>query len=397
LPNTNTIWHYISSPVSNATINTFFGSLLNSWNEPLNRWDTLAWPVTLPLVPGVGYSLAKHAPDGIVTFTGGSLNNDGSYSPTLTQGSSGWNLIGNPYPCAISWNLLPKTNVLGTVYTWNGTTKNYVSYNTLDGVGALTGGIIPSEQAFFIQSLAPAATCTIPSAARLHSATALYKNSVANVLTMKVKGNDVTEDYAFILFKPESTVQFDTDFDAYKLFGMEDAPQLYSITPTETLTINALPEIAAQPVIAMGLKVGMNDTYTFTASDLETFPSGTVIILEDLLASKVQDLNSNPVYTFAASPGDPVHRFNVHFAAVGVSENKLSDIHIYSAEKTIYVNIPSEMKGNIIVYNMLGREITRTSIQSHSLSKINLDAPTGFYLVKVEGDYNTSAGKVFIR
>ena len=55
------------------------------------------------------------------------------------------------------------------------------------------------------------------------------------------------------------------------------------------------------------------------------------------------------------------------------------------------------MKGNIVVYNMLGIEITSKAIQAYSVNKINLDVPTGFYLVKVDGNSNTTAGKVFIK
>ena len=205
------------------------------------------------------------------------------------------------------------------------------------------------------------------------------------------------EDFAFIHFRPEATSGFDFEYDTYKLFGLQDAPQLYSITPSEILSINSLADVASRPTVAMGLKVGVNGTYTLTASDLGTFAAGSDIYLEDVLANKVQDLNSNPVYTFSATSGDLEHRFNIHFASVGVSENKPSGIKIYSNENTVFVNIPSDMKGNIVVYNMLGIEITRTTIQAYSLNKINLDVPTGFYLVKVDGDSNTNAGKVFIK
>jgi hypothetical protein len=399
-PNTLTKWHYVSSPVSGATIGTFLGSLLNHWNEPTELWVVDTLPLTNPLVPGTGYGLAKHAPDGIVTFTGGTFNNNASYSPAITRLSAGtfpgWNLIGNPYPCAISWNLLVKSNVFGTVYTWNGATGNYVNYNGT--VGALTDGIIPAEQAFYVQALTNSATISIPAASRLHSGTALYKNTIENLLTMKVQGSDVYEDYAFIHFRSDATTGFDQDFDAYKLWGMDNAPQLYSITSTDMLTINSLPGIAAQPIIPLGVRVGLNGTYTFTASDLESFAPGTEIFLEDLLTNHVQNLATNPVYVFSASTGDVAHRFNVHFAPVGVSENRLSSgIQIYGADKTIFVNIPNDMRGNIIVYNLLGSEISRTAIQSNTLNKINLDVPSGFYLVRVDGNTSTTSGKVFIR
>ncbi len=398
-PTSSTIWHYISSPVSGATAGTFMGSLLNRWTEPVERWDTIVSPNTT-LDPGFGYGLAKHVPDGNVTFAG-TLNNLAAYNPGITLTGSaganhGWNLLGNPYPCAIDWDLITaKTNVAGVVYTWNDLGKNYLSWNGT--AGGLTGGIIHAEQAFFVQATASGAAITIPSSARLHSSTMFYKNSVTNLLSLKVQGNEPTYDLAFIHFRPEATNGFDNEYDAYKLFGTEDAPQLYSMTANENLTINSLPDEVSRPIIALGLKVGLSGTYTITASSLETFAPGSEFFLEDILASKIQDLSTNPVYSFTASPGDAAHRFNLHFATVGYTDNNLSNIKIYGADKTVYVNIPSDMKGNIIVYNMLGSEITRSAIQGTSLNKINVNVPSGFYIVKVEGNSSSTAGKVFLR
>ena len=294
----------------------------------------------------------------------------------------------------LSWNLLSKTNLLGTVYTWNELSHNYVSYNGT--VGLLTDGIISAEQAFFVQATTASPAITIPGSARLHSGNAFFKSNVQDVLTLKLKGNGVLEDAAFIHFRSDATNGFDQEFDGYKLFGSADAPQLYSITTTDNLTINSLPDIASNPVVAMGFKVGVDGTYTLSASTIESFTNLSGIYLEDLQLNKIQDLTKNPVYTFAATTGDNAHRFNVHFAPVGMSENKSSDVKIFSRDHSVLVNIPTEMKGNIIVYNMLGTELSQQTIQS-GLNTITLNVPTGIYLVKVDGDSGTTTGKVFIK
>jgi hypothetical protein len=202
---------------------------------------------------------------------------------------------------------------------------------------------------------------------------------------------------AFIHFRPDATTGFDLESDTYKLFGAADAPQLYSITSTDNLSINSLPDITSQPVVSMGFTPGKNGDYNLTATDLETFPTGSTILLEDVVANKVQELTTNPVYSFSAVTTDPIHRFNVHFATVGISDKTTSDISIYSSGNTVYVNIPEDLKGTILVYNMLGNEIARTPIQGHSMNKISLNVVPGIYVVKVDGDALTSTGKVFIR
>ncbi len=398
-PDENTLWHYISSPVSGATISTFLGSLLNHWSEPQQAWVPDTLPLTLPLTPGQGFSLAKQAPDGLVTFQGGTLNNNASYSPAITLtggGFSGWNLVGNPYPCAINWATLGKSNLLATVYTWNAATKNYIFYNGT--TGDLTGGIIPPTQAFFVQATAAPASITIATASRLHNTAPLYKNSVTDLLSLHVQGEGEARDGAFIHFRPDATTGFDNECDAYKLFGTADAPQLYMVSGGQNLSINSLPDIASQPVIPVALKVGLAQTYTLTASDLESFTSGTTIMLEDLKTGNVQNLNSNPVYTFSAAPGEPVNRFNLHFTTVGIDNPAArSETRIYSDGQTVYVSSQSAMTGQVTVFDMLGHEIAKTQLLNQSIGRITLDVPAGFYLVRMTGETGQVTGKVFIR
>ena len=102
------------------------------------------------------------------------------------------------------------------------------------------------------------------------------------------------------------------------------------------------------------------------------------------------------VYTFTASPGQPEHRFNLHFAALGINDKETSNIKIYSNKNDIYVNIPDQLNGDIIVYNLLGVEVMRKPIISNSLNKLNLCSATGYYIVKVMGDNKTKTDKVLV-
>ncbi|MFZ4799371.1 MAG: T9SS type A sorting domain-containing protein, partial [Bacteroidia bacterium] len=71
--------------------------------------------------------------------------------------------------------------------------------------------------------------------------------------------------------------------------------------------------------------------------------------------------------------------------------------NIYSVGKVVNVEIPAGVKGDIVVYNLLGSEIARKAVEANSLNKINLNVPSGYYLVKVNGASYSANGKVFIR
>jgi hypothetical protein len=403
-PIASTIFHYTSTPVTGGTASTFLNNLLNTWTESTQTWINVV-PPTTSLIPGKGYSAATTA-GSIKTFTGTGLNTGDLAITGLTRTTSttpnnplfdGFNLIGNPFPSAVQYkSTWTKSNLTGSIYVWDPTTGNYKT-TTGNLAGTLLNDIIPSEQGFFVRVTSGTGSITIANADRLHANTTFYKTTVPDMIYLTVQGNSY-EDAMVVRFDPAATDGFDNDLDATKLPGLEAAPQLYSIMKDNTkASINVLPGITGNSVISLGFKAGVSATYTLTASQLESFAGATDIYLEDLITSNTVNLNSNPVYTFNATPNDQEHRFNLHFGPLGVPQPHTGIGNIYSENKDIYINIPGELQGNITVYNLLGNELASKQIVGNSLNKISLSVPTGYYLVKVISDRMTTTSKVFIR
>jgi len=382
---------------------------MNKWNESTSNWDPIYWPTTIGMTVGRGYIVAAPGSFGTATFAG--TLNTGTQGPYTLNHSSGtykgWNLEGNPFPSSIAFASLTRSNVDGGAYVWKPNYNapdyggNYVVYVTGGytdpwGYGTFDGNIAP-EQAFFVHvTSGSSGLLSIPNTARIHGGTFL-KGAPADALTLTANGNGI-DDAAMVVFRPQATTGFDPEYDAYKLFGSSNAPQLYFIAGDDNLSINTLPDVSVHPVIPVGYTVGVSGENTITVSGMESFTSGVDLYLEDLLTSRIQDLNMNPVYTFTAAPGQPAHRFNLHFAAVGINDTKnYNDITIYSNDKTIYVNLNEAMQGDIIVYNILGMEVGRKQITGNSLNKLDLNLSTGYYVVQVLGNSKSMSNKVFIR
>jgi hypothetical protein len=407
IPAGSTTWHYISSPISGGVINTFLGDLLNSYNEPLNQWDSLTIPVTIPLTVGRGYAAAPHTPGGIRSFGGGGGGGGGTLNTgdlTISTmsftalGGQGYNLIGNPFPSPVKWDATwTKSNVDATAWVWNAAGGSYLSNN---GITGTFDGIIPAEQAFFVKvSAAGSSSITIPNAKRQHSTQTYYKEDVPDLINLRIEGN-TGYDEAVIYFSSDATVAYDNEFDAYKLFAEFPRSEIYSVIGANTkASINVLPDFQTSAMIPIGIRTGATGSYTLTASHMESFPAGTLIFLEDLGTPNHYTFNliDNPVYTFTADAGEII-RFNLDFFPVGIPETgSAGNIRIYSNQKDVYVNIPTSMKGNIIIYNLLGSEISSKAIQANTLNRISLNSPTGYYIVKVIGDNGITTGKVFIQ
>ena len=401
-PTSTTIWHHISSPVTGCNASVFFGDLLCTFveNTPVPAWSYITDGFT-PLSVGKGFSAATKS-DGVITFYNGPLNT-GDKTITLTNNGgvapqTGYNLVGNPFPCALDWSLVTKPGGLdGSAYVWDGNLYQYKASPPNGNAPGTFDGKIPAEQGFFVHTTVNNSILTLPASARVHNVATYFKSGFSDLLTLKIDGNGY-KDEALIYFDADATEGFDPQFDAYKLYGADAAPQLFSILPNDNLTINSLPSVSSNPVVAVGLKVGITETYTITASGMETFANGSDIYLVDLFLNKTQNLNNNPVYEFTASPGSDMHRFDVHFApTTGIAQGTSNNIKIYAAEKSVYVNIPMTLHGEIIVYDLLGKEVKRQPIEGNMLNKVNLNVQLGYYLVKVLGDKSTVSGKVFIR
>jgi hypothetical protein len=340
--------------------------------------------------------------NGDVIFTGGLPNSGDFVKSGLTftgavSNYSGWHLLGNPFPSPIDWDNgnWNRVNVDATVYGWNGI--QYVCWPAGAGFGTMTDGIIPAEQGFFVHVSGPSLTgsVTIPETARVHSAQGFYKSQVPDLLGLEMTGNGYS-DKTFIHFNASATGGFDPEYDAYKLLGIEAAPQLYSIIPDNDLAINVLPDPVSQGLIQLGTKVGNAGKYTITASEAESFANNIPVYLEDQKEGTFQNLRTNPVYTFTAQPGDNEQRFRIHFWPLGIPQPLADGIRIYSYEKDVYIRITGNDKSKVIIYNLLGQEAMHTEIMSSTLNKIPLRVPQGYYVVKVFNTKGMSSAKVFI-
>ncbi len=384
--------HLVSSPVTAQSNTIFTGSLMNKWNEVAYNWD----PMTLPfetMAVGKGYAVSPASPGLTATFSG-TLNtgNTTISGLTLTNNSginSGFNLVGNPFASSIDWtSSITRTNVNPTAWVWNG--GAYISYLQTQPIP----GVIAGEQAFFVQATG-AGSIMIPNSVRSHGG-AFWKADNTNWLTLKVEGNNYW-DQTQVSINALSSTGYEGEYDAIKLMGSPGAPQLYCMIPDVKVSINSLPTLDESSIVELGFKPGTEGSFTITAQDLATFTASNEFYLVDLLTNKTQNLKTNPVYTFNAAPGQLEHRFNLTFSTVGIGEIGASRLNIYAVGKVVNIEIPSGVKGDIAVYNLLGSEIARKAVEPNSLNKINLNVPSGYYLVKVNGVSYTANGKVFIK
>lgn len=394
-------WHYVSSPVASAVSMVYYNLYLMNWSEPGNNWTFIS-ATNVPLNVTQGYSAwASSSLTGTTTvsFTGALNTGDKMASLTYTPGQgNGWNFIGNPFPSSVDWNTnWVTTNVDPTVYAWSG--SQYLTWNRSTLIGTKTDGTIPVSQGFFVKANAAAPTLVIPQSERIHGSQAFYKTDAAmSYLKLLADGNGY-EDKAIISYHKMATPGFDNEFDAWKLWGISEAPQLYSITPDNELTVNTLPENTE--MVNLGYSVGFAGTYSIVIDEIKGEFSYLDIYLEDKKEDIMMNLSASGKYVFTAHPADDPDRFILHFtdmSDLGLPEaNNVKQAKIYSYHDRVYVQVNGSEKLTATVYTLTGQEVLTVQLENNNLNSFPVISKSGTYIVKIKGDGITESRKIYIR
>ena len=141
--------------------------------------------------------------------------------------------------------------------------------------------------------------------------------------------------------------------------------------------------------------------YTIKAKSIKILPANLHVYLIDMLNSISQDLTLNPAYEFTMNQTEDNNRFYIKFAeATGINSlnNKSEIFNAYSNDKTLYVNFYSMDggKGQLSIYNMAGQIIRQPQLISSGQYNIELNQPTGIYLVRMITDKKVYVKKVLI-
>jgi len=357
------------------------------------------------------------------TFTGtpDKLNNDASYSPNITFTSNdgngdyydGWNLIANPYQSAIDWDdpNWVRTNISNTVYLWDGDNGNYVYYNNGSPDDALAGNgqtlnsdnnarYIPPMQSFFVKATDANPAITIPSTARVHHSSQMYKNESPSdydfdYIKFQVDYNG-KKDQLLVRFIDNYDVSeaFDDKFDAYKSFAQTDGlPQIYTIIDIPQITplaINSLPLNTDDEyeMIPLGIVAKYSGQYTFSAAEMKNKNFDQIYLVDNKEGMETCiDLNLTPEYETYIEQGENSDRFYLLFKKTFVNPNDIvkfadSNIQIYTNNKMLFVNLKNFNEGKTLVYNSIGQLVFETTsfkgLNEYDLSSLS----QGSYVVK---------------
>jgi len=397
-------YHFVSVPLTPATTsnsNLFLGAYLYELNVAANAWNTLGTSTTTPLDETKGYMI--YYPDATHTFVFEGPMNAGGFTPTVVYAGSGNNLVPNPYPSAIDWEASSgwtKTNIAAVIYVWSAAGGNYASY--VHQVGTLEGSrYIPAGQAFIIKATGSSPVLSMNDNVRVHNSQAFYKDDewIPDMLRITADANNYSDE-AVVRFTENATTSADPDFDAWKLSGLEEAPQLYTLaTDAEKLTINSLPYLETAYTVPMNFEMKASQPVTFTFTNIESFDPSVTIFLKDELTNQTVNLRNQQVYTFNHNPENAANRFKLVFGGtIGVDEITAETNKMWISGNMLYITAP-ELNGQnslVEVFNVSGQKLISQTMVLSGLSTMELNCK-GFVVAKLTSGQKVLTTKGILR
>jgi hypothetical protein len=429
---TQNYYHYISSPVATQAISPEFintGGTVGSqseidlfkWDETTNTWDNIKEdldPSTWDPAFGANFTIAKgyvyaNRTGNVTKNFAGAINvANQTINLTVTPDqSNGWNIVGNPFASqmAANGNAQATDNLIAVnanasifaeggyeaLYFWDETIPDYVPVNNISVAYFVNPG-----QAFMIKAKTHNSDFAFNTNMRKHGTSPFYKSSNSddfNRFTLGITGPEGDYNETLLGFAPGVTTGLDDGFDAIKRKGNSNIA-LYSKLVNGgagDFAIQALPQSSANEVVAISLDANKTGTYVFKAGDTDNMEYFTVK-LEDRLTNTFTTLEGAAQYSFAVlTAGKIENRFYLHFkSSVGIEDPAATEKAIYSSGHNIYF----ETSGNatLDIFNLTGQKIESRQINSGGLQIINLQAPTGWYIVKLVSGNEVKSQKVFI-
>lgn len=417
------------------------------WNAASQAWNVIPNGNEV-MVPGKGYIL--RAPQNYSTnpatttvyqaiFEG--YPGNGIVNAPISTSNGHYNLIGNPYPSAVSADLFLSdalnSNVLdGTIYLWthnsppstlapgdntyNYTSSDYASYNFSGGVGtAATSessasdnvpmGYVGAGQSFFVKSVG-GGNATFKNSMRvvsnnnqffrtLNTQQAAQSELEKHRVWLNISNDQGAFNQALVGYIENASNGLERGFDGEVLGG--NYVSLYSIAANTNLVIQGreLP-FNVQDKVDLGFKVTIAGSFRISIDHFDGLFGGQNIYLEDKLLDVIHDLKQSP-YDFVASIGTFDTRFVLRYTneTLGAGEyvTDANNVIVFVKDKTIKAISSKENMESIAIYDLLGRLIyANKNVHAMNFSTSEITANQQALIVKIKLENGQKVDKKII-
>ncbi len=295
--------------------------------------------------------------------------------PAEFLANSGWNLIGNPFPCYYDSRYMDFT---APITVWDMYNNTYSAYSPVDD-----DYVFKPFEAFFVQCPSSVDSIAFDPAGRQLTAVASSANNARmqsdnseRMVFNLLLSNDQFTDRTRIVLNDAAKMDYETICDAAKFMSTNGAtPQLYTIYNNEKYAINERP--ISNGVVGLGMYAGSAGSYTISLKDV----CEQTVILVDLNTGTQTDLTKES-YTFDTEVGENNNfevRIYTDMEATAIEDIDASKLAEITANNGV-IAIDNRQDAKVTIYNVAGQLIASKYGKS-----MRIDVEPGLYIVEING------------
>ena len=412
-----TNWYLMSSPVIGETYdNTYVAAnslAINGTNNAIasyvpadDTWSYMQTNGSDTFTAGNGYSVKRSA-TGDISFTG-TLNVDNAgVDVVLSSSGNRFNLLGNPYTSHIaSATFLTNEAAVSetqTLWVWNQATGASGAYEVKTISDAM---IIAPAQGFFVKANAAGGTFNFAESNQASTGGTFQRTENRQEIYLTIS-NQTDAREAKIYYIENMTTGFDVGYEGELFNGVSNPLAIYTHLVADSegknYQVQSLPTNNYENMIVpVGVNATSGSAITIDAST-NNLPEGVNIYLEDKQDNSFTLLNADTNFNSTLENDlSGIGRFYLHTTSESLSTAALgidSNISIYkSSSDNIRIVGVQNGTANVQMYNMLGKEVLKTSFEGNGVNDIKLNTiPMGIYIVKIATENGTLNRKIIIQ
>ena len=330
-----TYWRFFSSAVQGATIADYQGDFVTSGYVG-SDFPSFPFTSVYTYIEGTGYAAVANANQvinqgqGVMVWSGDTITgtdpfvvdyrgvpNQGDINmPVTFSNTDGWNLLGNPYPSTINWDLVTgadRQNIANAIYILNPDTEQYATY--INGASANGGSnLIPSQQAFWVGAIASNPVLTFRESIKSSVDQPFLKSGspISSGVHILLSGFNKTDE-AVIRHVDNATDGYDSEYDATKRFASwMEYPHVSVLNGDDVdYTVHSFDKAHQEWSLPIRTIVFQSGDYDITFSDLSEL-NVPCLMLEDTYTGQVYPIEESVPLTFTMSDTTYAPRFVLH-------------------------------------------------------------------------------------
>ena len=397
-----TNWYLMSSPLAGETYNDAYitansidlgtGSNrgIGTYTSSSDSWAYMqTGDVDATFNQGQGYAVKRSAA-GDVSFTGTLNVANAGVDVVLSSDGNRFNLLGNPYTSHInSATFLANEGAVSetkTLWVWNQANGAYEVKTLADAM------VIAPAQGFFVKANMGGGTFNFDESNQDSSGGTFQRTEARPEMVLTLSDqSDVRE--AKIYYIENMTLGFDVGYEGELFNGVSNPlaifTHLIADSEGENYQVQSLPDNDFEnTIIPLGINAISGSSISIEASK-NNFPEGMNIYLEDKQDNSFTLLEADANFnTTLENDLSGIGRFFLHTTSSTLSANDLAtsnNLSIYSFNReTLRVVGVQNGTANLQIFNLLGKEVLRSSFQGSGVNDISLPKlALGVYIVKV--------------